>query len=173
MNSDIPNERDIILKHALINREKFIYGLKFKDLPVDIKKYLKSNRKLTKAEKYMSAFLQACVRYGYIEKYKSQQIVRMGAAGNYIMPDFWVMEPDVIVEVDGPEHDPVRDGWRDKKVKELFEIETFRVTNDALMKDNRAIRESLLRKFAELDGLDEEQIKLRTKEFWARQARGE
>ena len=164
---------DALRKHALVRRKKFIFGLKYKDLPIDIRKYLKQNRKLTKAERYMSAFLQSMVRYRYIEKYKSQQIIRLGPNGKYIMPDFMLANPDVIIEVDGPEHWKEKDEYRDKEVYGLFDMETIRVTNANMIKDNTATRTLLIEEICQCQFMTEEKTAERVKDYWRRQELGE
>lgn len=163
----------ILKKYALERRKKFIYSLKYKDLPVDIRTYLKKNRKLTKAERYMSAFLQSMVRYGYIKKYKSQQIVRLGPDGKYIMPDFMLTDPDVIIEVDGPEHWKAKDEYRDMEVQGLFEMDTIRVTNADMIKENKDTRTRLIKEICMCQFISEDDADVRVKEYWQKQELGE
>ena len=121
----------------------------------------------------MSAFLQSMVRYGYIEKYKSQQIVRLGPNGKYIMPDFFLTGPDVIIEVDGPEHWKEKDEYRDMEIRGLFEMETIRVTNVNMLKNNEETRSELIREICQCMFMSYEDTEARIKEYWEKQKLGE
>ena len=158
---------EFLKRGAIVNRRRFIYELK--DIPSDIKGFHKANKKLTTVEKFISAFLQSCIRYGYVKSYRSQQIIRLGPEGRYIMADFFLHWPEVIIEVDGFEHNAWRDQWRDKRVKELFAYETIRVSNSDVVNNNAKTRARLIRELAEAEGLTARAITKRVKEYVANQ----
>lgn len=152
---------------AQVNRRRFIYELK--DIPSEIRGYHKANKKLTTVERFMSAFLQSCIRYGYVTSYRSQQIIRLGPEGRYIMADFFLHWPEVIIEVDGYEHDERRDQMRDNEVKRLFAYETIRVTNNDIVNKTAKTRERLIKELAKAEGLTAREISKRVKEYVQRQ----
>ena len=161
---------EIKRRGALANRKKFIEELT--NVPPEIKGFHKANKKLTTTERFISAFLLACIRYGYVKSYRTQQIIQMGSDGNYIMADFFLHWPEVIIEVDGPEHSKSRDYERDAKVKDLFAYTTIRVTNAEVTSNkesNLKVRERLIRELAEAEGLNKNQVRLRVKDFFRRQ----
>ncbi len=162
---------EYIKKHAGPNRKRYIYGLK--KIPREIKAFHKSNKNLTKTERWVSAFLQSCVRYGYVKSYRSQQIIQLGASEKFIMSDFFLHWPEAIIEVDGTEHKKKEDAERDKQVYKLFAYTTLRVSNEDVTKRNKETRDRLLKALAELEGLNEKQIRGRIKEYWEkREAEG-
>jgi len=152
------------LRDAKTNRKKYIYGLK--NLPLDIRKFHKKNQKLTKTERFMSAFLQSCIRYGYVSAYRAQQIIKLGTASHYIISDFFLYEPKIIIEVDGPEHLKKKDQWRDKEVRRLFGYGTIRVTNKDVTTKNKETRTRLIRELAKAEGLSARRTRQRVKEYW-------
>lgn len=151
-----------------MNRRKFIYELT--DIPVDIRSFQKANKKLTKTERFMSAFLQSCVRYGYVKSYTTQQIIQLGATEKFIMADFFLEWPEVIVEVDGPEHLSAKDMERDETVRKLFAYRTIRVTNKEVRTNNKKARGRLIADLARAEGLNERRVRLRVKEYFQKQA---
>lgn len=120
----------------------------------------------------MSGFLQSCIRYGYIASYRSQQVIRLGTTDQYIISDFFIHWPEVIIEVDGPEHLKGKDAARDEEVYRLFDYKTIRVKNRDLVKNNKAIRTRLIKELASAEGLSARKIRQRVKEYWYRQANG-
>lgn len=157
-------------RDALENRRRHIFELG--KIPVEIKGFQKANRKLTKTEKFMSGFLQSCIRYGYIASYRSQQVIRLGTLDQYIIADFFLHWPEVIIEVDGPEHLKSKDAWRDERVYTLFDYKTIRVTNRELVRNNKAVRTRLIKELAKAEGFSAKKIRERVKEYWQRQANG-
>lgn len=161
-------ELDEIQKRgAVVNRRKFITELT--DIPVDIRSFQKANKSLTKTERFMSAFLQSCVRYGYVKSYKTQQIIQLGLSEKFIMADFFLEWPEVIIEVDGPEHLSYKDKERDEEVRRLFAYETIRITNKEVRTNNRKARARLVADLARAEGLNERKTRLRVKEYFERQ----
>lgn len=158
---------EIKRRGALANRKKFIEDLK--NIPSDIKNFHKANKKLTTCERFMSGFLQTCIRYGYVKSYRTQQIIQMGVSGNYIMPDFLLSWPEVIIEVDGPEHDSKIDSLRDAHVRDLFAYETLRVSNNDIVNNNLATRKKLIKGMAEAEGLSPKKVKERMADYLRRQ----
>ena len=159
---------EIEKRGAVVNRRKFIYELT--DIPVDIRSFQKANKKLTKTERFMSAFLQSCVRYGYVKSYTTQQIIQLGATEKFIMADFFLEWPEVIVEVDGPEHLSAKDMERDETVRKLFAYRTIRVTNKEVRTNNKKARGRLIADLARAEGLNERRVRLRVKEYFQKQA---
>ena len=159
---------DIVRRHTLSNRRRWIYDLK--RVPREIHTYHKVNKNLTKVERFLSAFLQSCIRYGYVKSYRSQQIIQLGISEKFIMADFFLHWPEAIIEVDGPEHKAKEDGERDKKVLELFAYTTLRVSNGDVTQRNKETRDRLIRGLAKLEGLSDNQIKRRIKEYWKKRS---
>jgi very-short-patch-repair endonuclease len=157
-------------RDALENRRRHIYELG--KIPVEIKGFQKANKNLTKTERFMSGFLQSCIRYGYIASYRSQQVIRLGTTDQYIISDFFLHWPEVIIEVDGPEHLKGKDAARDGEVYRLFDYKTIRVKNRDLVKNNKAIRTRLIKELAAAEGLSARKIRQRVKEYWYRQENG-
>lgn len=155
-------------RDAIENRRRHIHELA--KIPIEIKRF--KAKALTKTERWMSAFLQSCIRYGYVASYRSQQVIRLGTSDQYIISDFFLHYPEVIIEVDGPEHLKSKDAWRDKEVYRLFDYKTIRIKNRDLVKNNRAIRTRLIKELAKAEGLSARKIRERVKEFWRRQANG-
>ena len=120
----------------------------------------------------MSGFLQSLIRYGYVSSYRSQQVIRLGTSDQYIIADFFLHYPEVIIEVDGPEHLISKDAWRDKEVYRLFDYKTIRVKNRDLVRNNKAIRTRLIKELAKAEGLSAKKIRERVKEYWRRQDYG-
>jgi very-short-patch-repair endonuclease len=85
------------------------------------------------------------------------------------MADFFLHWPEVIIEVDGPEHMKTLDQARDAQVRDLFAYETVRVTNKDVTDDNIKTREKLIRFLAKVEGLNTRQIRARVKEYFERQ----
>lgn len=161
-------EMDEYLKRgAIVNRRKFIYEV---TAPVDIKSFQKANKKLTKTEKFMSAFLQSCVRYGYVKSYTTQQIIQLGLSEQFIMADFFLSWPEAIIEVDGPEHLSLKDKERDEEVRRLFAYETIRITNKEVRTNNVKARARLVGALAQIEGLNKRQIRLRVKDYFKNQS---
>lgn len=149
------------------NRRRYITELTA--VPPEIKRFQKANKKLTKTERFMSAFLQSCIRYGYISSYRSQQVVQLGTSEQFIIADFFLQWPEVIIEVDGPEHFKGKDRVRDEEVKKLFAYDTIRITNREVVRNNRSARTRLIRELAKAEGLSARKIRQRIKEYWQRQ----
>lgn len=120
----------------------------------------------------MSGFLQSCIRYGYVTSYRSQQVIRLGTLDQYIIADFFLHWPEVIIEVDGPEHLKSKDAWRDQQVYTLFDYKTLRVTNRELVRNNKGVRTRLIKELAKAEGLSSKKIRERVKEYWQRQDNG-
>lgn len=158
---------EYLKRGAVVNRRKFIYELS--DIPSDIKGFHKANKKLTKTERFMSGFLLSCVRYGYVKSYRTQQIIKLGVSDKFIMADFFLQWPEVIIEVDGPEHLSSKDKERDAEVLRLFAYSTIRVTNKEVRKDNRKVRARLIEELALAEGLTPRQSKRRVTEYFKRQ----
>jgi very-short-patch-repair endonuclease len=96
----------------------------------------------------------------------------MGTNGRYIMADFFLHWPEVIIEVDGPEHSKSRDYARDAQVKELFAYETIRISNQEISSNSSSTlktREKLVRLLAEAEGLNKKQVAQRLKDYLRRQ----
>lgn len=157
---------EIQKRGAVVNRRRFIYDVV---PPTDIKSFQKANKSLTKTEKFMSGFLLSCVRYGYIKSYKTQQIIQLGSSEKFIMADFFLEWPEVIIEVDGFEHISYKDKERDAEVQRLFAYETIRITNEEIRTNNRRARIKLVSALAKAEGLNNRQIKLRVKEYLGNQ----
>lgn len=149
------------------NRRRYIYELQA--TPSEIKAFQKANKKLTKTERFMSAFLQSCVRYGYIKSYRSQQIIKLGLADQFIIADFFLHWPEVIIEVDGPEHLKGKDKLRDDEVNRLFGYSTIRIKNREVTRNNREARTRLIKELAKAEGLSAKKIRERVKDYWFRQ----
>lgn len=154
-------------RDALENRRRYIHELR--SVPSSIKAFQKQTKKLTKTERFMSAFLQSCVRYGYIKSYRSQQVIQLGLSEQFIIADFFLHWPEVIIEVDGPEHLKGKDRVRDEEVKTLFAYETIRITNREVTRNNRGSRTRLIKELAKAEGLSAKKIRERVKEYWLRQ----
>jgi very-short-patch-repair endonuclease len=157
-------------RDALENRRRHIFEVG--KIPTEIKGFQKANKNLTKTERFMSGFLQSLIRYGYISSYRSQQVIRLGTSDQYIIADFFLHYPEVIIEVDGPEHLISKDAWRDKEVYRLFDYKTIRVKNRDLVRNNKAIRTRLIKELASAEGLSAKKIRERVKEYWRRQDYG-
>jgi len=163
MNLDRDHRRD-----AEENRRRYIHDPAVKT-PADIKHFQKLHKKLTSTERFMSAFLQSCIRYGYVKHYRTQQIIKLGVNGNYIIADFFLLWPEVIIEVDGPEHLKEKDRPRDAAVADLFGYQTLRVTNKEVRKNNAAVRSRLIKELAEAEGLSDRKVRARIREYWRQQ----
>jgi very-short-patch-repair endonuclease len=151
-------------RDAIENRRRHIYEVG--EIPTEIKGFQKANKSLTKTERFMSAFLQSCIRYGYIRSYRSQQVIRLGNSDQYIISDFFLHYPEVIIEVDGLEHQTTKDTWRDNEVYRLFDYKTIRVKNQQVVRNNKVVRTMLLRELAKAEGLSTRKIRERIKEYW-------
>ena len=149
------------------NRRRYIYEPQ--KVPSEIKGFQKANKKLTKTERFMSGFLQSCIRYGYIKSYRSQQVIQLGLLDQYIIADFFLHWPEVIIEVDGPEHLKGKDRVRDEEVRKLFAYETIRITNREVVRNNRGSRTRLIKELAKAEGLSAKKIRDRVKDYWLRQ----
>lgn len=149
------------------NRRRYIYELK--KIPSEIRFFQKANKSLTKSERFMSAFLMSCVRYGYVKSYRSQQVIQLGTSDQYIIADFFIHWPEVIIEVDGPEHLANKDKGRDDQVKRLFAYTTIRVKNQEVTRNNKATRTRLIKELAKAEGLSAKKIRERVKEYWIKQ----
>jgi|ERR1035437_914985 very-short-patch-repair endonuclease len=147
------------------NKQKLIYDLK--DIPASILNFRKANRKLTATERMVSSFLQDCARYNIIKGCGTQQIIKIGKIGNYIIVDFYIKEPNIIIEVDGPEHGSLRDAKRDKALLKLFGIKVLRVTNKNVEEDNKGAREFLLSGILAEKGLTPTQVTSEIKKYWS------
>lgn len=158
---------EYLKRGAVVNRRKYIYELG--NIPSDIKGFHKANKKLTKTERFMSGFLLSCVRYGFVKSYKTQQIIQLGESDKFIMADFFLAWPEVIIEVDGPEHLSAKDKARDSEVLRLFAYHTIRVTNKEVRKDNRKVRARLIEELALAEDLTPRQSKRRVTEYFKRQ----
>lgn len=150
------------------NRRRYIYDPAVK-CPVDIKHFQKLNKTLTKTERFMSAFMQSCVRYGYVKHYRTQQIIQLGVDGKYIIADFFLLWPEVIIEVDGPEHMSVKDKLRDAQVEKLFGYQTLRVKNKEVRRNNADVRSWLIKELAKAEGLGPKKVRDRVREYWRNQ----
>lgn len=148
-------------------RHRYIFDLQ--NIPPEIRGFHKKNKNLTKTERFMSAFLQSCLRYGYIKSYRTQQVIKLAEQDQYIMADFFLHWPEVIIEVDGPEHQERKDAWRDNEVKRLFDYSTIRVANKEVIRNNKAVRTRLIRELASAEGLSARKTRERIKEYWERQ----
>lgn len=146
------------------NKQKLIYDLK--DIPTNILNFRKANRKLTATERMVSVFLQDCVRYQLIQGCVTQQIIKIGKTGNFIIVDFYIKDPNIIIEVDGPEHGSMRDAKRDKAILKLFGIKVLRVTNKNVEEDNKGARELLLSGILAKKGLAPKQITSEINKYW-------
>lgn len=146
------------------NKRKLIYDLK--DIPEGIIKFRKANRKLTSTERMVSVFLQDCVRYQLIQGCSTQEIIKIGKIGNFIIVDFYIKEPSIVIEVDGPEHSPQRDAKRDKALNKLFGIKVLRVKNKDVEENNKKAREFLLRGILSEKGLSPRQCSSAIKKYW-------
>ncbi len=146
------------------NRRRYIYELQ--NIPREIKGFQKQSKKLTRTERFMSAFLQSCVRYGYVRSYRAQQIIQLGLTEQFIIADFFLHWPEVIIEVDGPEHNKTKDKERDDSVRKLFGYQTIRVKNREVTRDNRSVRTRLIKELAKAEGLGKRKIRERVKEYW-------
>lgn len=162
-----PLADEYLRRGAVVNRRKYIFELS--SIPSDIKNFHKANKVLTKTERFMSGFLQSCVRYGYVKSYRTQQIIKLGESDKFIMADFFLHWPEVIIEVDGPEHLSVKDNFRDAEVLRLFAYQTLRVTNKEVRKDNRKVRARLISELASAEGMTPRQCRRRVKEYFDRQ----
>jgi len=151
-------------RDALENRRRHIYEVG--KIPSEIKRFHKAIKNLTKTERFMSAFLQSCIRYGYVTSYRSQQVIRLGTSDQYIISDFFLHYPEVIIEVDGPEHQRAKDALRDKEVYRLFDYKTIRVSNKDITRNNKAVRTRLIRELAKAEGLSIKKIRDRVKQYW-------
>jgi very-short-patch-repair endonuclease len=149
------------------NRRRYIYELD--SIPSDIRRFHKQIKKLTRTERFMSAFLQSCIRYGYVKSYRSQQVIKLGTADQYIIADFFLHWPEVIIEVDGPEHQKAKDRVRDSEVKRLFGYTTIRIKNREVTRNNSAARTRLIKELAKAEGLSAKKVRERVKEYWLRQ----
>lgn len=147
------------------NKQKLIYDLK--DIPVEIIKFRKAHRKLTSIERMVSVFLQDCVRYRFIKGCSTQEIIKIGKLGNFIIVDFYIRDPAVVIEVDGPEHNSQRDAKRDKALLKLFGIKVLRVTNKNVEENNKQMREFLLKGILSAKGLSSRQCSSAIKKYWA------
>lgn len=147
------------------NKQKLIYDLK--DIPTNILNFRKANRKLTATERMVSSFLQDCVRYKLIKGCSTQEIVKIGKTGNFIIVDFYIKDPAVVIEVDGPEHNVPRDAKRDKALLKLFGIKVLRVTNKDVEENNKATREVLLAGILAEKGLSPLQCSATIKKYWS------
>lgn len=148
----------------MINKQKLIYDLK--DIPPEILKFRKSHRRLTSTERMVSVFLQDCVRYGIIKGCTTQEIIKIGKMGNFIIVDFYIKNPAVVIEVDGPEHNVLRDAKRDKALEKLFGIKVLRVTNADVEERNKQTREFLLKGLLTEKGFTSRQISSAIKKYW-------
>jgi very-short-patch-repair endonuclease len=153
-----------------LNRKSFIHELK--DVPQEIRNWHKANKKLTKIERMVSAFLQDCIALKWVAGCTTQQIIKLGATDKYIMVDFFLKSPEVIIEIDGPEHKEKRDATRDAKLLELFDYRVLRVTNDQVKMQNRDTRTDLLRRLSRASGLTPEQADDRIERYWKLKDRG-
>lgn len=150
------------------NRRRYITELA--SIPSGIKSFQKAIKKLTKTERFMSAFLQSCIRYGYVKSYRSQQVIQLGTSQQFIIADFFLYWPEVIIEVDGPEHLKSKDRSRDEEVKKLFAYQTIRITNKEVVRNNRGARTRLIKELAKVEGLSAKKIRERVKEYTTLQA---
>jgi very-short-patch-repair endonuclease len=148
------------------NRRRYIYE---PQIPSEIKGFQKANKKLTKTERFMSGFLQSCIRYGYVKSYRSQQVIQLGLSEQYIIADFFLHWPEVIIEVDGPEHLRGKDRVRDEEVKKLFAYETIRISNREVTRNNRTARTRLIKELAKAEGLGAKKIRDRVRSYLLRQ----
>lgn len=149
-----------------LNRRLFIHEIK---APPEIKHFMSLNKKLTRTERQMSAFMQSCVRYGYVKHYRTQQIIQLGTSGKYIIADFFLLWPEVIIEVDGPEHISFKDKLRDAQVAYLFGYQTLRVSNKDVQRNNADVRTHLIKELAKAEGLSPKKVRARVKEYWQKQ----
>lgn len=151
-------------RDALENRRRYILEVQ---IPPEIQRFQRQVKKLTKTEKFMSAFLQSCIRYGYITSYRSQQVIQLPE--QFIIADFFLHWPEVIIEVDGPEHLKGKDRVRDEEVKKRFAYETIRISNREVTQNNRAARTRLLKDLSKAEGLSAKKTRERVKEYWFKQ----
>jgi very-short-patch-repair endonuclease len=114
----------------------------------------------------VSAFLQDCVRYEIIQGCSTQEIIKIGKTGNFIIVDFYIKEPSLVIEVDGPEHNVMRDEKRDKALFKLFGIKVIRVTNKDVEENNKKTREFLLREILSAKDFSSRQIASAIKKYW-------
>lgn len=146
------------------NKQKLIYDLK--DIPPEISRFRKAHRRLTTIEKMVSVFLQDCIRYQFIQGCTTQQIIKIGKTGNFIIVDFYIKDPALVIEVDGPEHNVLRDAKRDKALLKLFGIKVLRVTNYDVETNNSKTRELLLQGILSAKGYTPRQITSIIKKYW-------
>lgn len=154
-------------RDAVENRRRYIHELQ--SIPSTIRAFQKQTKKLTKTERFMSAFLQSCVRYGYIKAYRAQQVIQLGLSEQFIIADFFLHWPEVIIEVDGPEHIKGKDRVRDEEVRKLFAYETIRITNREVTRNNHNARTRLIKELAKAEGLSAKKTRERVKDYWLRQ----
>lgn len=147
-----------------INRKSYIEDIK--KIPSEILKFQKFNKKLTRIERMVSAFLQDCLRLKIISGCITQKIIKMGAGDEYIMVDFFLQTPEVIIEVDGPEHSKNADDRRDRIIKDLFNYEVVRVTNKQVTEDNKGTRIFLLKSLAKAHKLSNRKTSKLIKRYW-------
>jgi len=133
------------------NRRECIFDLK--NVPTEILRFQKFNKKLTIIERRVSAFLIDCMGRNFISKVRTQQIIKLGD-DNYIMVDFLIEKPDLIIEVDGPEHNTKEDAYRDKLIKKYFNYDVIRIKNKDTIVKNSEMRNDLLTIFAKVQRLD-------------------
>lgn len=157
-------------KFQLLNRKQLIHELK--GVPQDILNFHKANKKLTKIERMISAFLQDCIELKWISGCKTQQIIKMGATDKYIMVDFFIKDPEIIIEIDGPEHKESRDVKRDAKILELFDYRVLRVTNDQVKLQNKEARTILLRQILEASKIPPAEAEARIVRYWKLKDKG-
>lgn len=147
-----------------LNRKSCIENIK--KIPSEILKFQKFNKKLTKVERMVSAFLQDCLRLKVISGCTTQKIIKMGTGDEYIMVDFFLQTPEIIIEVDGPEHSKDADAKRDKIIKDLFNYDVIRITNKQVVEDNKGTRNFLLKSLAKAHKLSNRKTSMLIKKYW-------
>jgi len=152
------------------NRRRYIFELK--NVPADILRFQRSMKRLTKVERMVSTFLQDCVSLQWISNIRTQQIIKLGDLDKFIIVDFFIINPGVILEVDGPEHLNKRDDKRDQIIKQLFGYKVLRVTNREVKEYNKETRESLLIQISEISKMKPREICARVEKYWSLKARG-
>ena len=144
-----------------INRKNYIFELK--NIPKDILRFQKYNKKLTAIERMVSVFLIDCINLKFISGVKTQQIIKLD--DRFIIVDFFIEKPGLIIEVDGPEHDEKWDAHRDKRIKETFDYTVVRIKNKDMVDQNREMRNKLLTTFANLYNTNPQILK---QSYWSK-----